>query len=110
VLFACPVLSGVAVGFAIGRRKHNLDSECAAYTTQYCESSVGPRRAQKVVDKEFIAPVLSEVGVKYDWTRFNGTFLQEEIYRRPGSPEVDAAWEDLGVDCKVTQPPDTCGD
>jgi hypothetical protein len=25
--------------------------------------------------------------------------MHENIYRRPGSPEVDAAWEALGVDC-----------
>jgi len=26
--------------------------------------------------------------------------MQQEIYRRPGSPAVDAAWEALGVDCE----------
>lgn len=26
--------------------------------------------------------------------------MQEEIYRKAGSPEVDAAWEALGVDCE----------
>lgn len=32
--------------------------------------------------------------------QFNGTFMVEDVYRRPGSPEVDAAWEALGLDCK----------
>jgi hypothetical protein len=26
--------------------------------------------------------------------------MQENIYRQAGSPEVDAAWEALGVDCE----------
>lgn len=26
--------------------------------------------------------------------------MDENIYRQQGSPEVDAAWEALGVDCK----------
>lgn len=37
-------------------------------------------------------------------TRFNGTFLKENIYRRPASIEVDAAWEALGVNCEKTFP------
>lgn len=26
--------------------------------------------------------------------------MNEDIYRQVGSPEVDKAWEDLGVDCE----------
>lgn len=46
------------------------------------------------------APVVKEAGVTYSPVRFNGTFMREDVYRQPGSPEVDAAWEALGVDCK----------
>jgi hypothetical protein len=28
--------------------------------------------------------------------------MNENIYRQVGSPEVDAAWEALGVDCKFS--------
>ena len=28
--------------------------------------------------------------------------MHENIYRQVGSPEVDKAWEDLGVDCMPT--------
>lgn len=31
--------------------------------------------------------------------RFNGSFFDETIYRREASPQVDAAWEALGVNC-----------
>lgn len=33
---------------------------------------------------------------------FNGSFMAETIYRKEASPEVDKAWEDLGVDCKCS--------
>lgn len=46
------------------------------------------------------APVLRDVNVNYETRLFNGSFMKENIYRRPGSTEVDQAWEDLGVDCK----------
>ncbi|KAJ6442740.1 tat pathway signal sequence [Purpureocillium lavendulum] len=44
-----------------------------------------------------IAPPLRDVGVKYAVKQFNGSFLGENIYRKVGSPEVDKAWDDLGV-------------
>lgn len=31
---------------------------------------------------------------------FNGSFLHQNIYRQLASPETDAAWESLGVNCK----------
>lgn len=49
------------------------------------------------------APVLKDVGIKYDMIPFNGSFKAENVYRKPGSPEVDAAWEALGVNCKGNQ-------
>ncbi|KAH8897452.1 hypothetical protein GQ53DRAFT_887984 [Thozetella sp. PMI_491] len=59
----------------------NLDANCAAYTTQY-------------------SPILDEVNIKYEWWHFNGSFMQETVYRRKGDPEVDAAWEALGLDSR----------
>lgn len=43
---------------------------------------------------------MKDVDIKYAFTSFNGSFLKETVYRRDASPEVDAAWEALGVDCK----------
>lgn len=45
------------------------------------------------------ALVLNEVDIKYSTTTFNGSFMQETVYRRFGSPEVDSAWEALGIEC-----------
>ncbi|KZL74637.1 tat pathway signal sequence [Colletotrichum tofieldiae] len=60
----------------------NLDSACAAHTTQW-------------------SPVLKDVDVKYDWKHFNGSFMQEDIFRKEASPEVDTAWESMGVDYRA---------
>lgn len=51
-----------------------------------------------------IAPLLKEVGIKYDFVHYNGSFLEETIYRQRGSPEVDDAWDELGVNCMLYHP------
>ncbi|KAH6652197.1 hypothetical protein BKA67DRAFT_350226 [Truncatella angustata] len=73
----------IAVGGLIGRQSVNLNKTCAAYTTQY-------------------SPVLRNVDIKYEMTPFNGSFKAENIYRKVGSPEVDAAWEALGVNSRAS--------
>ncbi|RKF73861.1 hypothetical protein GcC1_087020 [Golovinomyces cichoracearum] len=45
------------------------------------------------------SPVEDEVDSSYRSVRFNGSLLKENIFRLPASPEVDAAWESLGVNC-----------
>lgn len=50
------------------------------------------------------APLLEEVGIKYGVVHYNGSFLEETIYRQRGSPEVDDAWEALGVNCMTDRP------
>jgi hypothetical protein len=46
------------------------------------------------------SPVIDEVPVKFHTEQFNGTFVHENIYRQGASPEVDNAWDELGVRCK----------
>ena len=53
----------------------------------------------------FTAPILDDVDISYQEEDFDGRFVEENIYRQVGSPEVDAAWEDLGVGCKDPHPP-----
>jgi hypothetical protein len=45
------------------------------------------------------SPVTRDIDISYHVQQFNGSFMQENIYRQPGSPEVDEAWEALGVNC-----------
>ena len=84
--FAVSNVLSLAVGAYAGRHRalsqHSLDSQCAAHTTQY-------------------SPLLDEVDVQYAPVKFNGSFLEETVYRHPGAPEVDAAWEALGVDYRA---------
>jgi hypothetical protein len=39
--------------------------------------------------------------IKYRDVKFNNTLLQGNIYRGDPSPEVDQAWDDLGVQCAL---------
>lgn len=81
VVFALSNLFSMHLGAHMRSTTADLDGACAAHTTQW-------------------SPVLEDVDVKYDWKHFNGSFLQEDIFRKEASPEVDAAWESMGVDCK----------
>lgn len=51
-----------------------------------------------ILTNHFTAPLVEHMKIKYTDQTFNGTFMKEDIYRQPGSPEVDAAWAALGVD------------
>ena len=46
------------------------------------------------------APVVRDVKPNWHTQLFNGSFLHQNIYRQPAGPEVDAAWDALGVNCK----------
>ncbi|CAK7237255.1 hypothetical protein SCUCBS95973_009899 [Sporothrix curviconia] len=73
---------GAYAGRLRARSQHSLDAACAAHTTQY-------------------SPLLDAVDIHYAPVQFNGSFLEETVYRRPGAPDVDAAWEALGVDYRA---------
>lgn len=74
-------LAGAFIFHAWWQTEH-LGPRCAAYTSQY-------------------SPVVEEARVTYSPTNFNGSFMQEDVFRRRGSPEVDAAWESLGVNYRA---------
>lgn len=42
---------------------------------------------------------MKEVGIQYSLQEFNGSLLKENIFRQDAGPDVDAAWESLGVNC-----------
>ncbi|KAF2159758.1 hypothetical protein M409DRAFT_37860 [Zasmidium cellare ATCC 36951] len=43
------------------------------------------------------SPIAKDLDITYHTQHFNGSFLNENIYRQAASAEVDAAWEALGV-------------
>jgi hypothetical protein len=47
-----------------------------------------------------LAPVVRDVKPNWHTKLFNGSFLHQNIYRQSAGPEVDAAWNALGVNCK----------
>ncbi|KUJ19253.1 uncharacterized protein LY89DRAFT_731660 [Mollisia scopiformis] len=50
-------------------------------------------------------PVLDDIPLTYTLTQFNGSFLNENIYRQAASPEVDSAWEALGINYRALRVP-----
>ncbi|KAK8066242.1 hypothetical protein PG997_012989 [Apiospora hydei] len=81
ILAVVSIVSAV-LGAMLASRNVDLDSKCSAYTSQY-------------------SPVLKDVKIKYDMVSFNGSFKAQTIYRQNASPEVDAAWEALGLDSRA---------
>ncbi|OAG37494.1 hypothetical protein AYO21_08348 [Fonsecaea monophora] len=63
-------------------RHSQLDRVCTAHTSQSW------------------SPVEQDVEIQYNSRRFNASFYKESIYRQTASPEVDAAWEELGTELK----------
>ena len=49
------------------------------------------------------APIIKDVEITYNQVQFNGSLLVSNAYRLDAGPEVDAAWKELGVDCKLSQ-------
>ena len=103
--FRCSVYlwTVVATGAFIGGLLTGLefpwdrDMFCARRVTQGCECfDTGPSRQSLTI----AAPLLEDVSISYKTIRFNGTFLNENVYRQSASPEVDAAWEALGANCE----------
>ena len=47
------------------------------------------------------APLLKDVDISYQETRFNGSFMKQNVFRQEAGPDVDAAWASLGVDCEA---------
>ncbi|KAL6154399.1 hypothetical protein ACJBU6_07662 [Exserohilum turcicum] len=43
------------------------------------------------------SPVVRDVKPNWHTQLFNGSFLHQNIYRQPAGPEVDAAWDALGI-------------
>lgn len=46
------------------------------------------------------SPVTRDLDITFHETRFDGSFMEENVYRRKANNETDAAWMALGVGCK----------
>ncbi|KAK0386241.1 hypothetical protein NLU13_6078 [Sarocladium strictum] len=85
VIIVCVGLLTATITFVGGvyfGSQYNLESRCATATTQW-------------------SPLLRDVKVRYRETEFDGQFHKESIFRKAPSPEVDAAWDGLGIDYRA---------
>lgn len=65
-----------------------------------CRDTVGKKEeiwARLLINS---APVVKDVKANWHTQQFNGSFLHQNVYRQPAGPEVDAAWNALGVNCE----------
>jgi hypothetical protein len=78
-----------------------------ALTSSWLTSRYRPFNADRfcAIHTSHPSPVVDGVDIQYSMVDYNGSFFHETIYRRDPSPEVDAAWEDLGVDYRALAVP-----
>ncbi|KAJ5630793.1 uncharacterized protein N7484_010893 [Penicillium longicatenatum] len=76
-------MSGTLFGFFW---RGDLDGLCSQHVSQY-------------------SPIMMKVGISYDTREFNGSLFKENIFRQDASPDVDAAWEALGVNYRGIRVP-----
>lgn len=50
------------------------------------------------------APLLEDIDITFEDVNFNGSFFKDTKFQLAAGPEVDAAWQSLGVDCKHALP------
>lgn len=75
----------------------NADEFCIHHISQYCKPCVKEDWWQLVT---LTAPVVRDVTPNWHVQLFNGSFLHQNVYRQSAGPEVDAAWDALGINCK----------
>ncbi|CAG9986681.1 unnamed protein product [Clonostachys byssicola] len=81
---------------------HRVDQTCASHTTSWSHWPVQGGFIDYVsILMKILAPLLRDTPITYRTHTFDGSFMDENIYRQEGSPEVDAAWEALGVDSRA---------
>jgi hypothetical protein len=66
----------------ISNRLFNADSFCSRHTSSYSQ-------------------LVNELDITYSTVNYNGSFFHQTVYRGDASPEVDEAWEALGVDYRA---------
>ncbi|CAK1359242.1 hypothetical protein CB0940_05480 [Cercospora beticola] len=89
----CLSLFSAIVGSLIGRRiqSSNSDRVCFKHTSKS-------------------SPLQDDIEVSWHEVVFNGSLLKENVYRQDAGPEVDSAWEELGINYdSILVPPDVAG-
>jgi len=98
------------VGLFVGRiLLFSADDFCAHHVNHYCKSLSKPTVNRRILGQLTCssAPVVRDVAIKWSMQNFNGSFKQKTIYREDPSPEVDAAWDAIGVNCMTSSSSNT---
>ncbi|KAA8642453.1 hypothetical protein EYZ11_007215 [Aspergillus tanneri] len=85
LLIATAIIS-CGIGAVVSHQQKDSEKACTLRVSQY-------------------SPVISNVGIAYHQVQFNGSFLNENVYRKDAGPEVDAAWEALGANYRSIRVP-----
>jgi len=51
------------------------------------------------------SPIIKKPGLQYNTVQYNGSFFKLTAFRQDAGPEVDAAWQSLGVDYRALRVP-----
>ena len=90
--------SSTLIGVVIGNHLSlPTDYACLRKHQHYCETSCSLPIAGTTTDYLSLAPILKEVDTSYHDVSFIGSFMHLNAFRQDAGPEVDAAWESLGV-------------
>lgn len=93
-------LSAFVLGTWFGSQKFaHTNREYLEHIQKYCMCP--PTTIQSLTNDKWIAPILKEVDTSLHPVLFNGSFMKENEFRKDAGPEVDAAWESIGVNCKL---------
>lgn len=103
-LLVTTLIVGAVLGAWLGSNYLMSANEfCIHEVSQDCNPS---HRALQIQALTFTAPLLEDIDINFSTIRFNGSLFQENIFRQPASPEVDHAWESLGINCSsIALPP-----
>lgn len=96
-LIAISILLGATIG--VNARQGDLDEVCLRHTSWECRSS-SPGVLLRMTDCSS-APLTPDVHISWKSIQFNGSLLKETPFRQSAGPEVDTAWESLGVNCEL---------
>jgi len=63
--------------------------------------SINPGKSQTSTCNERYSPLEDDITIPPEAVQFNGSLFNANVFRQPAGPEVDAAWESLGVDYRA---------
>lgn len=105
IIVGGPIISLLLIGFGVWIGSHssyNFNAKCLEHVQKWCKSS-NPN--QKPIPNNLTAPIQRDVNNNYHEVLFNGSFMKQNAFRLQAGPEVDAAWDSLGINYRSIRIP-----